>query len=90
MISACGLLCGECEFYEKSCEGCDNIKGVVFWMNGDICPFYKCAVVEHELKNCGDCSEIPCDMFYKIKDPNITEEKHLESINKRVSRLKNR
>jgi hypothetical protein len=37
-----------------------------------------------------DCSELPCQMFREMKDPNITEEQHQKSIAVRVIRLKER
>lgn len=31
LASVCGLYCGTCEYFEKQCQGCGNVKGKVFW-----------------------------------------------------------
>ncbi|HOT45475.1 MAG TPA: DUF3795 domain-containing protein [Spirochaetota bacterium] len=92
IISACGLLCNECGFFGKRCDGCCAVKGETFWAKkatpDRICPLYKCSVVERKYDNCGRCAELPCGKFTGLKDPNISEEQHARSIQERVSRLK--
>jgi hypothetical protein len=92
ILSACGLLCDECEFYNKTCTGCINVKGSTFWakemMPSKVCPMYDCAVNKKGYKNCGDCSELPCKLFLDMKDPNCSDEEHRKSIGVRVSRLR--
>jgi hypothetical protein len=92
LLSACGLKCDECEYYNKTCTGCIDVKGSPFWtkemmMPGKACPMYDCAVNKKKLKNCGGCSELPCKLFYEMKDPKSTEEEHKKSIGIRVSLL---
>jgi hypothetical protein len=91
ILSACGLKCNECEFYEKTCSGCHNVKGSTFWAKemvpGKICPLYDCSVNKKELQNCGGCSELPCKIFQEMKDPNSTDEEHQKSIKARVTLL---
>ena len=91
-ISTCGLVCDECEFFGNKCNGCKAIKGQTFWalemMPTKTCPLYDCAVNQHKYSDCGDCKELPCELFLKMKDPNSTEEEHQESLKKRVSILK--
>jgi hypothetical protein len=92
MLSACGLLCSECNFFNNACQGCHAVKGATFWakemMPDRICPLYKCSVIDKKFGNCGQCAELPCKKFIDLKDPNISDEQHIQSINERVSRLK--
>jgi len=91
LLSACGLICDECEFFNKTCTGCINVKGSTFWakemMPSKICPMYDCSVNKRGLTNCGGCRELPCQLFHTMKDPNSTEEEHKKSIGIRVERL---
>jgi hypothetical protein len=90
-LSACGLICDTCEFYNTTCTGCHAVKGSTFWakemMPSKVCPLYDCSVNKKGLKDCGECSELPCKLFRDMKDPNSTEEQHLRSISERVARL---
>lgn len=92
MLSVCGLLCSQCNFCGNECRGCLVVKGATFWakeaMPEGICPLYQCAVMDKKLENCGQCSELPCNKFMGLKDPNISDEQHNQSIQERVSRLK--
>jgi hypothetical protein len=91
ILSACGLKCDECEFFNKTCTGCISVKGSTFWakemMPNKTCPLYDCSVNNKKLRNCGDCSELPCKMFLDMKDPNSTDEEHQKSIQTRVAAL---
>jgi hypothetical protein len=91
LLSACGLICDECEYFNKTCTGCINVKGSTFWAKemvpGKVCPMYDCAVNKKEFKNCGGCSELPCKLFYDMKDPKSTDEEHQKSIGIRVTLL---
>lgn len=91
IISACGLLCNECPYYEKECKGCFSQKGKPFWAVSTptgICALFDCSVNKNKFKNCGGCSELPCKMFLELKDPNISESDHQKSIQVRVNILK--
>jgi hypothetical protein len=91
-LSNCGLICDECEFFNKTCTGCMSVKGQTFWakemMPTKVCPLYDCAVNQRQYANCGGCSELPCGMFRNMKDPNSTEEQHQQGLIDRVGRLK--
>lgn len=94
LISPCGVLCDECPFYKNPCDGCRNLEGKVFW-SGDVtengkCPMYDCAVNIKNYGSCGKCNDLPCELFYKMKDPNMTDAEHQESIIKRVIVLKDK
>lgn len=92
IISACGLLCEDCDYFNNDCQGCYIVKGSTFWakeiMPDKICPLYKCSIIDRKYNNCGQCSELPCQKFIDLKDPNISDERHNKSIDERVSRLK--
>lgn len=91
-ISACGLICEDCEFFNKTCAGCYNVKGSTFWavemMPQKVCPLYNCAINEKGFLNCGDCSELPCKMFVEMKDPALSDQEHEESLVRRVDLLR--
>lgn len=93
LLSACGLICDDCEFYKQTCDGCHNVKGSTFWakemMPAKVCPMYDCSVNKKGFRDCGDCGELPCQLFLNMKDPAITDEEHQKSIGIRVGRLKN-
>jgi len=86
------LVCDECEFFNKTCTGCINVKGSTFWakemMPSKVCPMYDCAVNKKGFKDCGGCPELPCKLFLDMKDPDSTEEQHKASIGIRVGRLR--
>jgi len=92
LLSACGLICDECEFYGTQCNGCHAVQGQTFWakemMPNQTCPLYNCGVNEKGLKSCGGCGELPCQLFREMKDPNSTDEQHQISLVERVGRLK--
>jgi hypothetical protein len=92
ILSACGLICSECEFFGKTCNGCHAVKGQTFWalehMPSKVCPLYDCSLNKRGYKDCGDCAEVPCKTFREMKDPNSTEEEHQRSLLERVGRLR--
>ena len=92
ILSSCGLLCNECEIYPTQCAGCHRVKGAPFWATehtpGGICPLYKCAVVDKKYTSCGQCPDLPCELFLRMQDPNSTNEEHQRSLKERVARLK--
>lgn len=90
MINKCGLYCNQCYAFKKECPGCEQVSGKPFWtehIGGKPCPIYMCCQSKN-LVNCGECSELPCKIWYNLKDPSLSYEQHMESINKRVDALK--
>jgi hypothetical protein len=90
----CGAVCSECnkseELKNNPCKGCNSIKGQVFWtayMNLTTCPIYSC-IETKKLKHCGECEELPCDIWIAIKDPSVSDEWHKQNIAERVELLK--
>lgn len=92
VLSICGLLCDECEFFGKSCMGCEAVKGSTFWakemMPGKVCPLYACSVNQKGFRNCGECNELPCATFIQMKDPKTTDEEHQRMLKVRTGRLR--
>ena len=92
-ISACGLICDDCEFFNVTCTGCHMVQGQTFWakemMPDKTCPLYNCSVNTKNFKDCGGCTELPCKLFVEMKDPNSTDEQHKEGLVRRVKILKN-
>jgi hypothetical protein len=92
ILSTCGLKCDECEFYNKTCAGCRNVKGATFWavdmMPAKVCPLYHCAVKQRGFRDCGECPELPCATFLQMKDPATSDEDHQRMIGVRVSLLR--
>lgn len=91
-LSPCGTTCPDCPSYEKSeCAGCSSIQGKVYWapyVSATVCPVYNCVVNEKKLPHCGKCQDLPCKMWYDLKDPSYTDEQHEKSIRDRVERLR--
>lgn len=91
-LSVCGANCQTCPYFQqKNCKGCNLIKGEVFWakmVSAEICPVYDCVVNKHKYNHCGFCDELPCKLWKDLKDPSLSDEEHLQSINIRVQRLK--
>ena len=94
ILSTCGLKCDECEFYNKTCTGCRNVRGATFWavemMPTKVCPLYDCAVNQLCYNDCGDCAELPCATFLQMKDPSTSDEQHQQMIGVRVAMLRDR
>lgn len=88
-LSCCGMDCSECNFYGNLCEGCNEACGKVFHApEGKACPIYQCAVQKHKFSTCATCEELPCDIWKKTKDPNLSEQEFEKSIYKRVENLR--
>ncbi len=91
MLSACGILCDDCEFLGKSCQGCAKVEGKPFWiaeMKVDNCALYDCCVNQRSFLHCGHCDALPCKLFLEYKDPSMSDEEHAQGVKTRVDRLK--
>lgn len=91
LLAPCGVDCGGCHL-SKQCGGsCYGIKGKPFYLKDfgvETCPLYDCPVNQNGFKTCAECEKLPCELFYSWKDPSMSEEQHLESIEQRVKSLK--
>jgi hypothetical protein len=55
-------------------------------MNLDTCPIYTC-VQTKKFKHCGECEDLPCDIYYNMKDPTMSDDAHQQGIQDRVEVL---
>ena len=91
LLAPCGIDCEVCPFKESCGGSCHAIGGKPFYLKDfgvEVCPMFDCAVNKKGYQTCGECSELPCQVFYDWKDPDMTEEAHLQSIKDRVDILK--
>jgi hypothetical protein len=81
-----------CEHYpDQTCSGCNAVEGKLFWtkyLNLDTCPIYNCCRNEKKLTHCGECAELPCQIYFATKDPMQSDEVHQKNIGERVAVLK--
>ena len=87
MMSPCGVDCSGCQFLNDTCSGCREVEGKVYWavyVNADICPIYDCSINKKQYSHCGECSELPCHIYYDTQDPETTKEEHEEGVRQRV------
>jgi len=90
MLCVCGVHCEGCPSFGKECAGCQAIEGKVFWakyISSDVCPIYQC-VKDKSFENCGDCAQMPCELWFSLKDPAWSDEEHQQSIKERLSELR--
>ncbi len=89
-LAPCGVDCDNCHEFGRNCNGCRDIQGKVYWLGAigqEVCPLYHCPVVEKGLDGCGHCGEMPCQKFYDLRDPALSDEQHQAEIAQRVKRL---
>ncbi len=90
-LSPCGIECNGCSYAESCSGGCHESGGKPFYIKEfgiEVCPMFDCAVNQKGYKTCGECSELPCKIFFDWKDPSMSDEEHVKSINDRVKILK--
>ena len=88
-ISCCGLDCSRCDLFGSVCFGCNKSCGKVFHApKGGECPIYYCSRIKNRFKSCGECEKLPCDIILETRDPSLTEEEFLKTVEDRVSKLK--
>lgn len=88
-LSCCGTQCSKCGCYGSMCKGCNACEGKVFHApEGQACPIYECSMNRKRLKGCGECGDVPCEIWRKTKDPSFSEEEFERNIQERVDRLR--
>lgn len=91
IISCCGVVCSECQYYPSDCAGCPKIKGIAFWLEfsgGSICDIYDCCMNQKKLDHCGQCSSLPCDLYLNASDPTISQEENERILQNQLVQLK--
>lgn len=93
-ISVCGFFCEECQFFKGTCQGCYEVEGKTFWAQEitpkKVCPIFDCAINDKKYRNCGNCDDLPCNIFNELKDPNISDEEHKKSVEERIAQLRDK
>lgn len=88
-ISCCGTDCGQCSYHGNMCAGCNECAGKVFFMpEGNTCPIFDCTVNGKKFSNCGECKEVPCEIWKNTRDPQYSDEEFQKSINDRLAMLR--
>lgn len=64
-LSPCGVFCGACPSFEKTCLGCASESQSQQRISKWNCKIRKCCYEEKGLDFCGDCAEFPCDTVNK-------------------------
>ncbi|NLV28095.1 MAG: DUF3795 domain-containing protein [Methanomicrobiales archaeon] len=91
--TVCGMYCDECDHYEQDCQGCDESEGTIFWneyVDIECCPVYDCCVNKKHLVHCGQCDEMPCERYFRFRDPGVTEEEAKQVLEKQKACLARR
>lgn len=93
IVSCCGVVCTDCEYYPEECKGCPAIEGKAFWLQftgEDICPIYACCVQQNMLFHCGLCTNFPCALYTSGEgDPTKTAEENEAILKKQIEQLRN-
>ncbi|HYH03775.1 MAG TPA: DUF3795 domain-containing protein [Bacillota bacterium] len=90
MLTKCGIDCNECYAFSKDCPGCEAVAGQPFWteqVGVTTCAVYQCCAAK-DFENCGKCQDLPCRIWYDLKDPSMSDADHVSSINRRAGLLK--
>ena len=89
LISCCGSDCSACYCYGKMCKGCNALSGKVFHApEGKACPIHDCCRNQNGFDSCGECEKLPCDLILGTRDPSLSEEEYMKTVNDRIKRLK--
>jgi hypothetical protein len=86
----CGIYCGTCEHLGKICRGCGYVEGKPFWtaeLKMELCPLYDCCMHKKRLEHCGECTELPCELFRNFHDPALTPQEAQKAVIERQESL---
>lgn len=84
-LTVCGMDCAACGL----CAGCNALGGKVFHApKGKPCPIFACCANRHHFATCGQCTDLPCELWQATRDPNLSDEAFGASIQGRVNNLK--
>ena len=89
LISCCGSDCATCYCYGEMCKGCNAVCGKVFHaQKGGECPIYNCCRTLKGYNSCGECDRLPCDLILGTRDPKLSEEEFMKTVEDRINRLR--
>lgn len=87
-LSCCGAECRKCSLFGAICPGCNKACGKVFHApNGKACPIYACSVRKNGFVTCRECSQLPCDIWHAVRDPQLSDQEFARSIQERIGKL---
>lgn len=90
VLSVCGSDCGSCDCFGSLCKGCRQCEGKVFHQpEGTACAIYACTVSEKGFKHCGECAQMPCEIWMRVRDPKYSDEEFEENVRSRTEALRN-
>ena len=69
----CGVFCGACPSYKKSCLGCGSDDRKQKRKSKWGCKIRKCCFEDKNLNFCIDCDEFPCGLIEKLKNSHHDE-----------------
>ena len=52
------------------------------------CGIYECSVNNRKLKNCGECGNVPCEIWMKTRDPKFSDREFEDNVNGRIQALR--
>jgi hypothetical protein len=87
LLSPCGINCSECPIGENCAGGCRVSGGKPFYIESfdvEVCPIFDCAVNKNSYETCAECSDLPCQLFFDWRDPDMTQEEHNKGIEENV------
>ena len=88
-ISCCGSDCGACSCAGSLCKGCNASCGKVFHApSGKACPVFDCCRIRNGFHSCGECGKLPCGLILGTRDPGLSEEEFMKTVDERVKRLR--
>lgn len=90
IISCCGVVCSECQYYPAECKGCPTIKGHAFWLENtgeEICTIYECCTNQKKLPHCARCDKLSCNR-YDGSDPTKTQKENENDFIKQLEQLR--
>lgn len=64
-LAPCGVYCGACPSFNKTCLGCPSESKSQKRKSKWGCKIRKCCLNEKKLDFCGNCLEFPCDKINK-------------------------
>ena len=90
-LSPCGIDCDACALKENCAGGCQVNCGKPFYIKDfgvECCPIFSCSVSTKGHRTCGECPDVPCQIFFDWKDPSMSDEDHREAVKANVALLK--
>lgn len=64
-FAPCGVFCGACPSYNKTCAGCSSEKKEQNRSSKWNCKLRNCCYIEKKVNYCAECDEFPCKKLKK-------------------------